>query len=127
MEKELQLAQKLEAVGLIAAGVAHEINTPTRYVSDNINFLQESFTELVKINTIYRKLLDTTRLNAITPEQIEQVQAAAQAADLDYLIEEVPNAIADGEKGIKQIAKIVNAMKTFSHPGSDLHETVDLN
>jgi PAS domain S-box-containing protein len=115
MEGQLATAQKLESIGQLAAGIAHEINTPVQYVGDNLRFLQESMNDL-------RPLLDLCRTCAL-PE----ISDAVQEADLDYLQAEMPNAAAQAQEGISRVAHIVRAMKEFSHPGTTQKTATDLN
>jgi two-component system, NtrC family, sensor kinase len=105
LERELSQALKLESIGQLSAGIAHEINTPTQFIGDNIRFLQESFNEVLGI---------------------AGSAAALDGPNMNYLREEIPKAIAQSLEGIERIANIVGAMKEFSHPGLDKTPT-DLN
>ncbi|MBT8138736.1 MAG: PAS domain S-box protein [Gammaproteobacteria bacterium] len=122
LEKELSQAQKLESVGQLAAGIAHEINTPAQFISDNLIFLQESIEELFDFIRECKDIADSKTADSTK----DDLQNAIDGADLDYLIEEVPSAINQSSDGIKRIATIVRAMKDYSHPGSSL-ELSDLN
>jgi PAS domain S-box-containing protein len=111
LQSQLAQAQKLESVGQLAAGVAHEINTPIQYVGDNAKFLEDAFRELIKISN----------------GRIAAHQSQTEARELDYLKAEVPTAIAQLIEGVNQVARIVRAMKEFSHPGPIEKAAVDIN
>ena len=127
MQHELARAQKLESIGHLAAGIAHEINTPAQYVGDNTRFLQEAFTDFNNLLSKLDRLLQAGKQGNLTDELVAEVEAAVGEADVDYLTEEVPKAIEQSLEGIERVANIVRAMKEFSHPGNGQKQAIDLN
>jgi len=127
LQIQLAQAQRLESVGQLAAGIAHEINTPTQFVSDNARFLQNAFPKLQDLLARYRQLLDVCRAGPAPAELLDDVEAAVRKVKPDYLLEQIPGAITDSLEGLERIAKIVRAMKDFSHPGQQGLCAADLN
>jgi len=127
MERELGQGQKLQAVGQLAAGIAHEINTPTQYVGDNLRFLQDSFSDLTKLMEKCDNLRRAHENGEATSELVAELHAAAKEVDLDYIKEETPNALKESLAGVERVTKIVRAMKEFSHPGSAEKAQADIN
>ncbi len=130
LETELRQAQKLEAVGRLAAGIAHEINTPVQFVSDSVQFLRDSSNDLFGILNELREL----RRVAVAGGPASAIEAAATSslaaeedADLSYLVESVPKAFDRCLDGLSRVATIVRSMKEFAHPDSNEMKSIDLN
>lgn len=126
-QARLLQAHKLEAIGQLAAGIAHEINTPTQYVTDNVEFLARAFERLKDLVVAARSLVESSRAGTLTPEVIAGADAALESSRVDYILEETPKALAQSMEGLSRVAHIVSAMKDFSHPSGGEKTLVDLN
>jgi two-component system NtrC family sensor kinase len=127
LELELRHSQKLESVGRLAAGVAHEINTPIQFVGDNVSFLRSAFDDLFGLHDAYRHCLDGLA-GQVDDAAVAPVLEAETAADLDFLRPEVTSAIEQTLDGVQRVATIVQAMKSFAHPTSGERQgPADLN
>lgn len=125
LQEQLSQSRRLEAIGELAAGIAHEINTPSQFVSDNLEFLEEGFADILQICSRQNSMLVDGQ--ALKETEIHELKELMDVVDYEYLCEEIPKAIAGGRSGIKEVTRIVRATNEFAHPGSeDLIET-DLN
>ena len=128
MEVELRHAQKLEAVGGLAAGIAHEINTPIQFVSDNTRFLQDAVKERIRLWTKYEELCEAVKKGNANAEMLEEIKALKEQIDWEYLEKEIPKALEQMQEGLGRVAKIVRAMKEFSHVDQSAEKAAaDLN
>jgi len=127
LQSQLLHTQKLESIGQLAAGIAHEINTPTQYIGDNVRFLNGAFQDLRSLLANYERLLAAAQGNTLSGATVQEVAAAVERADAGYLLEEIPKSIEQTLEGIGRVSTLVSAMKEFSHPGTKDKTAVDLN
>ncbi len=127
LQSQLAQAQKLEAIGQLAAGIAHEINTPIQFIGDNLKFCHESFCALGGLLNKYVQLLEESRRRQPNPKLIDELDKLIKEIEVEYLIKEIPNAIEQSLGGVDRISAIVRSMREFSHPGTTSKELTDLN
>lgn len=122
LQSQLLHAQKLESVGQLAAGIAHEINTPTQFIGTNIAFLDEADQDISDFMTQLQEIAKKA------PQEITvEINRALEKMDWDYLSEEIPLAIKQSFDGVKRVRSIVQAMKEFSHPGNKNKTPLNMN
>ena len=126
-QSQLLAAQKLEAIGSLAAGIAHEINTPIQFVSDNATFIRDSIGPLGEAIKARSDLLTEVASMPEIAERVDVVRELWEKNDCDFLIEEIPDAVAETLEGASRVAEIVLAMKDFAHPGTESKSSVDVN
>ena len=127
LEQDLQRAQKLEALGTMAGGVAHEINTPVQFIGSNLAYLNDVFSDLLAVIDSYRDLRSTALAGEDLGDALAKTAKAEEDADLDGLIVDVPEAIAQTEEGVVRVSKIVEAIKEFAHSGGETQAIIDVN
>src|SRR5207248_2342586 len=128
LEERLTRVQRLEAVGQLAAGIAHEINTPTQYVGDNVRFVREAMTELFPMLSLAaRHRVAAISAPAAACGELAELEEAVRGIDLEYLLSEIPISLDHALEGITRIAEIVRAVKAFAHPDSNARSLVDVN
>ena len=124
LQNDLLQAQKLESIGQLAAGIAHEINTPMQYIGDNIHFLGKGFANISCMLSFYEEIFDEKLLEG---ELRDEIHAKARSLKLDFLKKKIPRSIDSVAEGVQAVSKIVRAMKDFSHPGMDEKTPTDIN
>jgi PAS domain S-box-containing protein len=127
LEQQLGQAKKLESIGQLAAGIAHEINTPMQFIGDSVYFLRQSFEDLWRLLESYaelgRAVEDSPEFQALTGK-VREIEANT---DLPYVQENVPRALERTQEGIEHVSSIVSAMKEFAHPGTNQKSDADIN
>lgn len=127
LEAQLAHTQKLESIGYLAAGIAHEINTPAQFVGDNIHFLKEAFSDLLSLVYRYNQLTEICTDKEAVSKMINDIEATAKEIDFKFLLGEIPKAIDESIDGVNRISNIVRSMKEFSHPPETEKTPSDLN
>ncbi len=127
LEEQLAQARKLEAVGQLAAGVAHEINTPMQYLGDNLDFLRSKMEKLTPVLESFPRILQIAADSDQDPELIAAAKSTFKKLKAHSFAEQVGEAIHDSQEGVQHVSRIVQAMKEFAHPGQDEKAPVDIN
>ena len=118
MEIQPRHAQKLESIGQLAAGIAHEINTPTQYISDNVRFLAGAFRIIRQFLIRRNELFQAAGDNPAARELLRQFEAAARAADAEYLLTEIPRSI---EQTMEGVERVTTPQRTCNHEHEETH------
>lgn len=121
LEEQLSQVGRLESIGQLAAGIAHEINTPMQYIGDNLNYLHKAQKQ---ITSFWNEITEAAKTNTITAETIDTLNNTMKVA---RLVDEMPGAIGDALEGVTAITRIIRAMKDFSHPESDTKISCNIN
>lgn len=127
LKRELAEAKRLQSIGQLAAGIAHEINTPIQYVGDNTHFLEDAFKDFQQLLQKIKTLVENIAEESDKPGTVKALNEIFEEFDYEYLSEDIPKSIEQSLEGIRRVTSIVKAMKDFSHPGSDSKEPLDIN
>ncbi|MBU1000979.1 MAG: PAS domain S-box protein [Proteobacteria bacterium] len=127
LEGQLVQAQMLESLGSLAAGIAHEINTPCQYVLNNLQFLQKAMVIILGVLRLYEGLRSAEAQGQETLPLIEELARELERQQIDYLQQDVMSSIGESLEGIDRIAAIVRSVKQFANPGPEEKVSIDLN
>jgi PAS domain S-box-containing protein len=124
LERQLNQNNRLEAIGQLAAGIAHEINTPIQFISDNTRFVAQSLTELLDLAAVADRSCTESAGDPVAV--VTALSPVLAELDVEFLVAELPSALNESLEGLERVAQIVRAMKDFSHPGQG-RSAIDLN
>ena len=126
-EEQLNQTRRLESIGQLAAGIAHEINTPVQYIGDNIQFLKDAYNDITDLLKKVLSFVEISKAGSIDESIANEVDRLIIDTDADYLLDEVPKAIEQSIEGLKRVSGIVSAIKQFCHPGIEEKRLADIN
>ncbi|MCK4503731.1 MAG: PAS domain S-box protein, partial [Desulfuromonadales bacterium] len=127
LEEELLQKNKFASVGYLAAGIAHEINTPMQFIKHNLQYLKDSFADFLQLLTLGEKLRQQAIVAAVDQKTIAEIARTREDIEVEFLSVDVLHAIDESIEGTTRVAEIVNTLKEFSHPGSAEKIYTDVN
>ncbi len=127
LEAELHQSHRQRAIGQLAAGLAHEINTPAQFIGDSLRFLEESFAEMQGVVARYREALGKVARAPEFAELLAKLQEAEEEADLEFIEIHAPKALSSALEGVERVVAMVAALKQFAQPERNERTLADLN
>lgn len=127
LEMHLVQALKLESVGQLAAGVAHEINTPMQYLGDNLDFVKNKLIRLEPLLNNFANFLEVAEQSDWECDLLTTMRADLNRLKAKSFLQQVSEAIDDCQDGVRHVSRIVRAMKELAHPGQDEKTLTDIN
>ena len=124
---ELSQSQKLQSIGTLAAGIAHEINSPLQFTNDNIDFIANSYKEIIKLVGTYKNFMMSCHTDQDKDNAKATISDMEKKINLEFLAKEMPEALDQTKDGIARIRKIVNAMKQYSNLNLEEKKAADIN
>jgi PAS domain S-box-containing protein len=127
IDAQSSLSQKLESVGRLASGVAHEINTPMQFITDNTQFLKRAVTSLTEVLGAYRAVNEIVASGNKPEEALALARALEETNEMEYLLGEIPRTFDETMSGLQRVTHIIKSLKEFSHPNTTSKHAADLN
>ena len=136
MQSQLVQTEKMASIGQLAAGVAHEINNPTGFISSNLNVLAGYDMDIGSLIEQYRALVSDLRSGTSASagegrssisELLARIAEIEKEIDIDFILDDIMNLVGECKDGTERIKKIVLALKDFAHPGEDKMCVADIN
>jgi len=127
LDAQNSLSQKLESVGRLASGVAHEINTPMQFITDNTQFLRRAMTSLTEVTVAYQAVGEMVASGKDPVESLALARAAEETSELNYLLDEIPRTFDETMSGLQRVTQIIKSLKEFAHPNQSSKQPADLN
>jgi two-component system, NtrC family, sensor kinase len=122
-QQQLLQSEKMASIGQLSSGVAHEINNPISFVYTNMVSMQEYMQDLKRMLAQYQQAEQDLPENS---DHYKQITALKEEIDLDYLLEDVDNLVAESLEGTERVKRIVLSLKDFSRVGSESWEGAEL-
>jgi signal transduction histidine kinase len=126
LEGQLLQSQKLGAIGQLAAGVAHEINTPMQFIGDNLHYARTAIADLLTLVDMLRRAVAEAGNGSPSDARLAELAQAEVDLDFEYTRDALPTTIERSLTGVERVTNIVRAMKAFAHPDSDELAPTDL-